>query len=64
MRLAEREFGGKTYTWGQWSRTAEAEGEDAANAEQQAALDAGKILRERRDRGHRASTGADAPYGV
>ena len=42
--LAEREFGGETYTWGQWSRTAEAEGEDAANAEQQAALDAGKIL--------------------
>ena len=42
--LAEREFGGQTYTWGQWNRAAEAEGEDAANAEQQAALDAGKIL--------------------
>ncbi len=42
--LAEKEFGDHVYTWGQWERTKAAKGEDAANAEQKAALDAGKIL--------------------
>jgi isocitrate dehydrogenase len=42
--LAEREFADKTYTWDQWERTKAADGEDAANAEQKAALAAGKIL--------------------
>ncbi|WP_165244358.1 NADP-dependent isocitrate dehydrogenase [Paludisphaera soli] len=42
--LAEREFGDKTYTWDQWEHTKAAKGEAAANAEQKAALDAGKLL--------------------
>src|SRR5512139_3493303 len=42
--LAEREFGGKVYTWEQWEKTKAASGEDAANAEQSAALKAGKLL--------------------
>ena len=42
--LAEREFPNQTYTWSQWERTKEAKGEDAANAEQKAALAAGKVL--------------------
>ncbi len=42
--LAEGEFGAQTYTWAQWERTKEAKGEDAANAEQDAALKAGKLL--------------------
>jgi isocitrate dehydrogenase len=42
--LAEREFGDKVYTWSQWERTKEAKGEDAANAEQDAALKSGKLL--------------------
>jgi isocitrate dehydrogenase len=42
--LAEREFGDKVYTWAQWERTTEARGEDAANAEQRAALDRGRLL--------------------
>ncbi len=42
--LAESEFGGKVYTWNQWERTKAAQGEDAANAEQDAALKAGKLL--------------------
>ncbi|MGE0485396.1 MAG: NADP-dependent isocitrate dehydrogenase [Gammaproteobacteria bacterium] len=42
--LAEREFGGETYTWDQWERTVAAKGAKAANDEQQAALDAGRIL--------------------
>ena len=42
--LAEREFGDKVYTWGQWERTREASGEDAANAEQKAELASGKVL--------------------
>ena len=36
--LAEREFGDKVYTWEQWEKTKAAKGEDAANAEQKAAL--------------------------
>lgn len=42
--LAEREFGDKVYTWVQWERTREAAGEEAANAEQEAALEAGRLL--------------------
>jgi isocitrate dehydrogenase len=42
--LAEREFGDKTYTWEQWEKTKAAKGEEAANAEQKAALASGKIL--------------------
>ncbi|MFP2926024.1 NADP-dependent isocitrate dehydrogenase [Pyxidicoccus sp. 3LG] len=42
--LAAREFGDKVYTWDQWEATKAAKGEDAANAEQKAALGAGKIL--------------------
>lgn len=42
--LAEREYADTTYTWGQWDRTKAAQGEEAANAEQQAALNSGKIL--------------------
>jgi len=42
--LAEREFPEQTYTWGQWERTKAEKGDEAANAEQEAALAAGKIL--------------------
>ncbi len=42
--VAEREFGDAVYTWTQWERTKEARGEEAANAEQAAALKAGKLL--------------------
>ncbi|MFP3854031.1 MAG: NADP-dependent isocitrate dehydrogenase [Anaerolineales bacterium] len=42
--LAEREFGDQVYTWSEWERTVEAEGKDAANAEQKAALAEGKLL--------------------
>ena len=42
--LAEKEFADKIYTWAQWGRTVAAKGEDAANAEQEAALKSGKLL--------------------
>ena len=42
--LAEREFGDRVYTWDQWERTKRAKGEEAANAEQKAALRSGKLL--------------------
>jgi len=42
--LAESEFAGQVYTWAQWEATKAAQGEDAANAEQDAALKAGKLL--------------------
>jgi len=42
--LAEREFGGKVYTWEQWEETKAKKGEDAANTEQKAALASGKLL--------------------
>jgi isocitrate dehydrogenase len=42
--LAEKEFGDQVYTWGQWEKTKEAKGEDAANAEQKEQLAKGKIL--------------------
>jgi isocitrate dehydrogenase len=42
--MAEREFGDKVYTWGQWDRTKATQGEDAANAEQAAAQERGAIV--------------------
>jgi isocitrate dehydrogenase len=42
--MVEREFGDQVYTWQQWEKTKAASGEAAANAEQKAALDHGKIL--------------------
>jgi isocitrate dehydrogenase len=42
--LAEREFGAHVYTWEQWERTKAAKGEKEANAEQDAAKKAGKII--------------------
>jgi len=42
--LAEREFADRTYTWDQWERTKSAKGEKAANAEQDAAKAAGKVI--------------------
>ena len=42
--LAEREFGDRTYTWAEYDRTAEEKGSDAANAEQDEAMNAGKLL--------------------
>jgi isocitrate dehydrogenase len=42
--LAEREFGEGVYTWEQWERTRAEKGEGAANAEQKAALAAGRVL--------------------
>jgi isocitrate dehydrogenase len=44
FELAEEEFANETYTWGQWERTVQAKGQDAANAEQDAAIAAGKII--------------------
>ncbi len=43
-KLAEREFGERVYTWAQWERTKESQGEDAANAEQTRALAEGRLL--------------------
>jgi isocitrate dehydrogenase len=42
--VAEREFGDQVYTWAQWNRTKEADGEESANREQGDALKAGKLL--------------------
>jgi isocitrate dehydrogenase len=42
--LAEREFADSTYTWERWERTKADKGEEAANAEQKAALDGGRVL--------------------
>ena len=42
--VAERYFADQVYTWAQWERTVADEGEEAANAEQDAALKAGKLL--------------------
>jgi isocitrate dehydrogenase len=41
---AERIFGDKVYTWGQWERTKKANGEAAANDEQKAAVKRGALL--------------------
>ena len=42
--LAEKEFADKVYTWERWELTKKDKGEEAANAEQKAALAQGKIL--------------------
>jgi len=42
--LAAREYGDKVYTWEQWEQTKAKSGEDAANAEQKAAVGAGKLV--------------------
>jgi isocitrate dehydrogenase len=42
--LAEREFVDRVYTWDQWERTKAAKGEKEANAEQDAAKKAGKVI--------------------
>ena len=43
-QVAEAEFGEHTYTWPQWERTRSEKGSQTANAEQEAALAAGRIL--------------------
>ncbi len=43
-QLAEREFGDRVYTWSQWDRRVAEKGEEAANAEQSAALSNGTLL--------------------
>ena len=42
--FAEREFGDRVYTWAQWDRTKAAHGEQAANEEQDSALNSDKLL--------------------
>jgi isocitrate dehydrogenase len=42
--LADKEFGDKVYTWATWEKTKADKGEDAANAEQTAAVKAGRIV--------------------
>ncbi|MBW8011631.1 MAG: NADP-dependent isocitrate dehydrogenase [Chloroflexi bacterium] len=42
--LAEREFGDQVYTWAEWERTKAEKGEEAANADQDAAVKAGKLI--------------------
>jgi isocitrate dehydrogenase len=42
--LAEREFPRATYTWERWERTRADSGQEAADAEQKAALAAGQVL--------------------
>ena len=42
--LAEAEFGERVYTWQQWERTKASQGEEAANREQEQALEAGRLL--------------------
>jgi isocitrate dehydrogenase len=42
--IAENEFGQQVYTWERWERTKAERGEDEANAEQETALKAGKLL--------------------
>jgi len=43
-QVADQEFAEQTYSWDRWERTKRAKGEQAANAEQKAALASGKIL--------------------
>jgi len=43
-QLAEREFAAGTYTWEQWERTKAAKGEQQANAEMNAARQAGRVI--------------------
>src|SRR5690606_36994147 len=44
FEVAEEEFGDRTYTWGQWERTKEEKGQEAANQEQKEAEQSGKII--------------------
>lgn len=41
---AEKMYGDKVYTWGQWDRTKKEKGEQAANEEQKTALEKGALL--------------------
>ncbi len=43
-QVAEQEFADQVYTWAKWEQTKADHGEDAANAEQDAALKAGRLL--------------------
>jgi isocitrate dehydrogenase len=42
--VADGEFSDRVYTWSQWERTRDVAGEEAANAEQEAAVKAGKLI--------------------
>ncbi|MBN8577341.1 MAG: NADP-dependent isocitrate dehydrogenase [Cytophagales bacterium] len=42
--VAKEYFGDKVYTWNEWEKTKKEKGEEAANAEQKAALASGKVL--------------------
>ncbi len=42
--VADGEFGDRVYTWSQWERTRNDAGEETANAEQAAAIKAGKLI--------------------
>lgn len=42
--VAENYFADKVYTWNQWEKTKKEKGEEAANAEQKAAIAAGKVI--------------------
>lgn len=42
--LAQREFGDKVYTWAQYDKTVEEKGKESADADQKAAVSAGKII--------------------
>ena len=42
--LALGEFGSQVYTWAEWEKTRSEKGEEAANSEQAAALNGGKLL--------------------
>lgn len=42
--VAEQYFGDQVYTWNKWEKTKKEKGEEAANAEQKAAIAAGKII--------------------
>jgi len=42
--LAEREFGDRVYTWGQWENAKKTQGEDAANAQMKTEQAAGKLI--------------------
>ncbi len=44
FEVAEQEFSDYTYTWGQWERTKEKEGQEAASREQKEAEQMGKII--------------------
>jgi len=42
--LAEREFGDKIFTWAQWGRIKDKDGEEIANCEQEMAQNSGKLI--------------------